>query len=297
MKKSPIILFVYNRPHHTKKTVEALQKNQLAKESDLFIFSDGPRIKNDETVIEVRKFIKTIVGFKSVTIIEREENLGLCRSVTAAVSEMFEKYDAVIVLEDDIVAVPGFLTYMNQSLERYRNDSAVWSIAAHSPDVAVPVHYSYDNYAAPRFSCWGWGTWRDRWEQVDWEYDRYEDVLADEHAKQRFARGGEDRKYVLDLMRAGRVESWAAVFDFFHFLNDAVCMHPVKPLVRNIGLDGSGTNCGKDDKKSEVNMKKAAFKLMETVIENKLISVSFVKEKKLSWKSLIKNILRNIGVL
>lgn len=295
---APVILFVFNRPNHTEQTIESLKKNRDAENTVLHIFSDGPRDESDVSEVEqVRKYVHSVDGFGKIDIREQSENWGLRNSVISGVSEILNEYDAVIVLEDDIVTAPGFLTYMNRSLEKYRDECTVWSIAAHSPEVAVPESYQWDNYAAPRFSCWGWGTWRDRWEQVDWEYDDYEKVLEDKGTLNRFLRGGEDRKYILDLMRAGTVESWAAVFDFFHFLNDAVCMHPVQSLVRNIGIDGSGVNCGKEIEKNKINLKTADFELMKTISEDKQITASFMKRKKLSWKSRVKKTLRNIGLL
>ena len=65
MKLAPICLFVYNRLEESKLTVAALQNNFLASESELFIFSDGPNIDNENKVDSVRAYINTITGFKS----------------------------------------------------------------------------------------------------------------------------------------------------------------------------------------------------------------------------------------
>jgi len=69
--KSPIVLFTYNRPWHTKQTVEALQNNLYAEQSHIFIFSDCPKTEKDEQKVkEVRKYLKTIKGFKNIQIME-----------------------------------------------------------------------------------------------------------------------------------------------------------------------------------------------------------------------------------
>ena len=101
---APIVLFTYNRPWHTRQTIEALQKNHLASESVIFIFSDGPKTKEDEPKVEeVRKFLKTIQGFKQIEIIEREKNWGLAKNIIDGVTKVVNEYGKVIVLEDDII--------------------------------------------------------------------------------------------------------------------------------------------------------------------------------------------------
>src|SRR4051812_3548315 len=97
---APIVLFVYNRPDHTIKTIKNLQKNLLAKESNLYIFSDAP--KSDfqiESVAKVREIIKDIDGFKNVNLILGETNKGLAKSVIYGVTDIINKYGKVIVLE------------------------------------------------------------------------------------------------------------------------------------------------------------------------------------------------------
>ena len=122
MNLAPIILFVYNRPEHTKKTLESLKINELASESSLFIFSDGSKNENDKkSVDEVRKYISTISGFKEIKIILREKNLGLADSVISGVTEVIEKYGKAIVLEDDIVTSKYFLKFMNEALDFYED--------------------------------------------------------------------------------------------------------------------------------------------------------------------------------
>ena len=127
---SPIVLFVYNRPWHTQQTVEALQKNELAKESELFIYSDAAKSKEAEkSVNEVRKYIQTIIGFKKVIIIKREKNWGLADSIIDGVTKIVNEYGKIIVLEDDLVTSPYFLKFMNEALVFYKDKEKVWHIS------------------------------------------------------------------------------------------------------------------------------------------------------------------------
>ncbi len=167
MNCSPICLFTYNRLSETKETVEALKDNLLASESDLLVFSDGWKnelAKND--VLSVRKFISSINGFKSVKVIESGVNKGLARSIIEGVTQLINEYGSVIVMEDDLITSPNFLSYMNQSLNFYRNNSKVWSVSGFSFPINYPENYGFDNSFGVRASSWGWATWKDRWERL-----------------------------------------------------------------------------------------------------------------------------------
>ncbi|MBP5502194.1 MAG: glycosyltransferase family 2 protein, partial [Bacteroidales bacterium] len=163
---APIVLFVYNRLSHTQKTVEALQKNTLAELSTLIIYSDGPKNSEDKKNIEeIRIYLKTIIGFKKIQIIEKENNEGLAKSIIDGVTETINKYGKIIVLEDDIVTSPGFIKYMNDALDLYENEPLVMHISGYMYPLAknkLPETFFYQ--AA---SCWGWGTWKSAWNLLE----------------------------------------------------------------------------------------------------------------------------------
>ena len=161
-KLAPIIVFVYNRPHHTKQTLEALKKNTIASQSELYIFSDGAANNDLKAKInEVRNYVKDIRGFKKTTLIERRQNLGLANSIIDGVTRIINKHGKVIVLEDDIVTSPYFLKFMNDALNFYEKKKDVWHISG--------WNYPIDNkglndvFFWRLMNCWGWATWSDRW--------------------------------------------------------------------------------------------------------------------------------------
>ena len=166
MSLAPIILFTYARPEHTKQTVEALKKNILSNESELFIFSDAA--KNEKVmpmVAETRLYLKTIKGFKSVKIFEQNKNYGLAKSIINGVTYIINKYNKAIVLEDDIVTGTHFLEYMNESLEKYENNKKLWHITGWRDPIENTVNNSCFVY--PTMDCWGWATWKDRWKYLE----------------------------------------------------------------------------------------------------------------------------------
>ncbi len=254
---APITLFVYSRPIHTRRTLEALQKNNLAEESDVFIFSDAA--KNPETadlVREVREYIKTIDGFRSVRIIERDKNWGLANSIIDGVSTVMNQYGRVIVLEDDLVTSPHFLEYMNAALHHYESDQKAFSIGAYNfpqATMPIPASYSWDTYASFRCCSWGWGTWADRWERIDWGMTDYPMFMQDRAAQKLFNRGGPDMTRMLTMQQERKIDSWAIRFCYAHHANQMHCIYPVKTLVMNIGLDDSGTHCGVDPRREHAS--------------------------------------------
>jgi glycosyltransferase involved in cell wall biosynthesis len=247
---APIALFVYKRAKHTKATLDALAKNNLAVESDLFVFSDGPKGDWDAFAVEqTRKVIRAAKGFKSVTLLERPGNMGLARSVIGGVSELLKKFECVIVLEDDLLTSENFLTYMNDALLQYRDDPKAFSVTGHTfpGDVLnIPGDYPYDTYAGYRCSSWSWGTWTDRWQRIDWGMDYFPALSRDPARQAEFNAGGQDLMPMLTLQHEKKIDSWAIRFSYAHHTNDCRCIYPIKTLVRNIGLDNSGTHSRMD---------------------------------------------------
>jgi hypothetical protein len=253
---APIVLFVYNRPIHTERTLSALKRNSLAEESDLIIFSDGPKNVEDLKGVEaVRELVSGLQGFRSVKTSFQEENLGLANSVISGVTKVVSQYGKVIVLEDDLEVSERFLEFMNSALNHYEGQESVFSIGGYQfPEITMPIPsaYEFDTYTGFRCCSWGWATWADRWKQVDWNIEHTDDFFDDPVARERFNRGGEDLTVSLLEQRKGQIDSWAIRYCFSHFINGKFCIYPTKTLVRNIGLDGSGVHCGVDPSREHI---------------------------------------------
>ncbi|MDR0558916.1 MAG: hypothetical protein LBG92_01990 [Prevotellaceae bacterium] len=230
---SPVILFVYNRPKHTVQTVEALQNNTLAKKSELFIFSDAPKDRSAvEAVAEVRKYVRKISGFKTVHLEERAANMGCDASIIDGVSGVIAEYGKAIGVEDDILTAPLFLEYMNCALDTFEGDGRIWSVSAFTPRIKIPSNYRDSIYLSYRLSSWGWGTWKNRWESIDWNKTGYEKALTDKAVMRDFCRAGEDllctlRKYP---------EAWDITSYYSQWKKNQYSVYPVVSLVKNTGL-------------------------------------------------------------
>lgn len=253
---APVVLFVYNRLEHTKETIATLAKNELAKESELYVFSDAAKNENVKVKVDaVRAFVREDEwkkSFKKVTIIEASENKGLAKSIIGGVTELINEYGKVIVIEDDLILSPFFLNYMNGALDFYENDPEIWSISGYSFPMKSLKKYLHDVFYSYRGSSWGWATWADRWAMNDWNVSDYDKFVKDEQWQKRFNRGGGDLTGMLALQMAGKIDSWAVRWCFEESNRNMYTIYPKHSYLGNEGLDGSGTNCGVENGKTSM---------------------------------------------
>lgn len=265
---APILLFVYNRPEHVRRNIQALLKNELAAESELFIYSDAAKDETSQAAVkEVRAFIRSIQGFKKITITERAENWGLARSIIDGVTTQINRYGRVIVLEDDLVVAPHFLQFMNDALETYRDEERVGHIQAcdFTHDPSLP-----DTFLIKWTGSWGWGTWDRAWKHFNADGKALLTELESRKLTYTFDFNG---KYGYTCMLRRQIEgknnSWAIRWNASLFLKGILSLNVGKSLVQNEGFDGSGTNCGGGGLyASELYMERLPVKKISPIEEN-----------------------------
>ena len=231
---APVVLFCYKRLDILKQTIEALQQNYLANDTELFIFSDGPKKEEDDAEIEgVRTYLRTVTGFKKIVVTDAVKNKGLAASIIEGVTEIVNTYDKVIVLEDDLVTSRNFLTYMNKGLEYFRDNPKIFSITGFS----IPMKGLNENsiYFTQRSGSCGWGTWKDRWNIIDWEIKDYGELMRSREARKAFNKMGSDMTGLLIKQKLGKINSWAIRWCYHQFKHDLYSVHPVVSKIKNIG--------------------------------------------------------------
>lgn len=240
---APILLFVYNRPEHLQRAIASLQANAEAKDSDLFVYADGPRTDADRAAVTaVREEIKKITGFRSVNVQAQTLNRGLAASIISGVTEQVERFGRVIVLEDDLVVAPYFLRFMNDALDTYENEPRVGHIQAcdFTQDATLP-----ETFLVKWTGSWGWATWDRAWRLFNPDGKALLRQLTERHLTYRFDFNG---KYGYTRMLRRQIEgknnSWAIRWNASLFLADVLSLNVGRSLVQNEGFDGSGTNCG-----------------------------------------------------
>lgn len=243
MSYAPIALFVYNRPWHVRQAVEALLANADAVRTHLYVFADAPRnAAANQATDEVRAYIRSIAGFETVTLIEREANLGLARSIIDGVTRLCQEYGRVIVVEDDLITSPHFLSYMNDALARYEHEDRVMQVAGYM----FPVNLALEEDAVflPFTSSWGWATWGRAWQHFDATGSGCQRLVEDQALKRAFnLNGAYDHFRLLQSQLRGETDSWAIRWYLSVFLMSGLTLYPKKTLVCNLGFDGSGVNC------------------------------------------------------
>ncbi|MDR3704380.1 MAG: glycosyl transferase [Paludibacteraceae bacterium] len=304
---APIVLFVYNRPEHTLKTLTALKNNKYADSSSLYIYCDGPKKGSDvvctQNISQVRKIVKSDKWCKDVYIIESEINIGLANSIKKGVTEIVNQFGKVIVLEDDIVTSPAFLGYMNKALAYYENKKSVFSVSGYnypSAMINIPADYEYDVFVSVRNSSWGWGTWADRWKLIDWECENYKVVLNSKEIQNAFNRGGDDVYELLRMQQSGELKIWSIQATLAQFENHLVTIFPKVSYVDNVGLDGSGENCS-----ISINLRNKTIntnediRFLDVLYEDKRIINTFYnvncQKKRPLWQKLINRMSRLTG--
>jgi hypothetical protein len=247
LQPSPICLFAYNRPVHLKRTLDALQCNPLASESELIIYSDGPKAANEDAAVkEVRSLCRNVSGFKSVRIVEQPSNRGLSHSIISGVTETCEAFGRAIVLEDDLVVSRSFLDYMNTGLQLYENDKSVFSIHGYVFPVKAQLPETFFLLGA---DCWGWATWSRAWREFEADGSELLRNLARQGLLRRLDfNGAYDYTGMLKQQIAGEVNSWAIRWQASALLKGGLTLYPGRSLVRNIGFDDTGTHGYATDK-------------------------------------------------
>ncbi|MGB0403286.1 MAG: sugar transferase [Salibacteraceae bacterium] len=289
---APIVLFTYNRPDHTKRTLEALSLNKFADKSILYIYCDGAKGNGDEAKVEeVKKIVANQISFKEVIYEFSDVNRGLANSVIKGVSTIVKKFGKVIVLEDDLVTSKNFLEFMNEALDFYQNEESIYSISGYCQPIKFPASYRKDVFLTKRAYSWGWATWEDRWEKNDWEVKDFNDFISNSSQKQRFAEGGADLPVMLKKQQLGLVDSWAIRWCFTQFRNGGYGLSPVHSFVENIGHDKSGTHSGNTNR-YEVDLFVGKIKLSKDLVPNDEIIEALKKFHKLSLVRRIINYLK-----
>lgn len=245
MSLSPILLFVYNRPEHTRLTLEALRKNHLSDSSSLYIFSDGYRNETDrEEVIKVRELIRSVEGFAAIHIEEKSENVGLARNIIEGVTGVVNEHGKVIVLEDDLITSPYFLTFMNNVLDRYEQEEKI----AHVQGFCFPLQGLPDAFLIKWTGSWGWATWKRAWDLFNPDGEALLTEIMKKKLNREFDFNG-NYPFTRMLRRQvnGENDSWAIRWNASLFLNNRLSVNAGKSLVQNIGFDGSGRHSGRDE--------------------------------------------------
>ena len=240
---APIVIFSYDRLEHLIFTITSLKNNFLAKESDVIVYSDGYKSNNKSKVIDVRNYLKTVRGFNSFKIVERDSNFGLAKNIIEGVSEVIKNHGRIIVLEDDLVTSKNFLTFMNKAIKYYEKRDDIFSVSGYTGNLPSLDKINEDTYLSYRPSSWGWATWIDQWDAVDWNVSDFNNFISDRNKIKEFNIGGIDLTRMLRHFMEGKNNSWAIRWSYAMHKQSKYCIYPSVSKISNIGFGKDATHC------------------------------------------------------
>jgi hypothetical protein len=244
MNISPIAIFVYKRPEHTRHMINSLHQNPESHEADITVYCDGPRSSEDlPDIVATREIVHELLP--AARVVERENNMGLANSVISGVSEQCQKFGRVIVLEDDLILSPSAISYLNKGLERYADTEKVMHISAYMFPVKGTLPPSFFYREA---TCWGWATWERAWKNFQSDAQIILEYIQKNRLTYQF--DVNNSMFFLSMLRKqmkGEIDSWAIRWYGSMLMHRGLSLHPASSLVQNHGFDGSGVHCNITD--------------------------------------------------
>ncbi|MHB8206952.1 hypothetical protein [Mucilaginibacter sp.] len=290
---APVILFIYNRPHHAKKTLAALSQNLLADKSVLYVFADGPKENaTDEDlslIMQAREVVSEKQWCKEVILVAREKNMNLEDNIIDGITSVINKYGKAIMLDDDLISSPYFLQYCNEGLQVYQNNKQIFSINSYM----FPIDFETgpETFLCPvATSSTGWATWADRWNLFENSPAYINEIDADSFLQNRFNVGLMNKMYMLKHMH-----TWDIRWYYTAFIRNGLGVFTTKSLIFNIGFDGSGTHKGGEDLVQELYAEPIPVFYQDSInLKHYSKLLNFVKPDPISLKQKIKNIVKRL---
>jgi hypothetical protein len=245
--KTPVAFFAYNRPEHSERALLALSRSRRIQECEFHFFSDAAKTEAErEKVAETRKVLHRWAQKLNATVLERDTNIGLARSISGGVSDLCSRYGRAVVIEDDLVVSPDFLHFMIEALDHYKNEPSVVQVGGFT--ISPPVGMVKDSFLLPVTTTWGWATWQRAWEHFDLDLPDLDAARQDADWMRLFNFDGSSAyTKMLEDRIAGRNDSWGILWWYAVSRKRGLVVYPSKSLVWNGGFDGSGVHCGSDD--------------------------------------------------
>lgn len=303
MKLAPVVLFAYNRPDTLRKTLEALSANELAAETELFVYSDGPKVNADAATIEkinqVRSLARERKWCGEVTVVEAEQNKGLARSIIEGVTKTVNAYSKVIIIEDDAVVSKYFLRFMNDALEMYKDDPKVQSIGSWNYFCDPKLLEGNFFYRFP--DSIAWATFDRAWKLFESDS---ETALKKIQESGKLSRFDGELKYpyfsnMLKLQAEGKINSWAIRWTATAIIHDMLSFFPKQTLSMHIGFGDDATHERMDDYNSGLVLATRAQDVKKIAVEESSIAITewrkFVNKHfvpRISFRTRISRIVR-----
>ena len=241
----PILLITFRRPEFTKIILQIIKK---INPKILYVISDGPRNKNDNTdIIKCRKIINGINWCK-VKKKFFKKNIGLQYIGPLSLNWVFSNEKEVIVLEDDTIPNKSFFYFCEKILNKYCNNKKISQVSGTNIlNSDCVMNYSKSYFFSKYSNIWGWATWKDRWIDYDYKMNNWKKfknkLLIQCYSKPEYAWW----KKMFDIAYYKKnYNNWDYQWTYINFLKKRYSIVPKRNLITNIGITkASGENPSK----------------------------------------------------
>lgn len=233
----PVIFIFFNRKQVTMETLEAISK---VKPKKLYLVSDGAREDKEneaKVVADLRNDVEKRIDWECEIIKNyAESNMGCKQRVASGISWVFSQEEMAIIVEDDVVALPGFFYFCEELLIKYKDESRIYCISGHKVYDDYEIENSYIFSRHP--NIWGWATWRRAWNQYnddigDWNKIKQSNVIENFY-NQKVAK---IYKKLLEKAYTGEVDTWDYIWTADVVKNNGLGIVPKTNLIKNIGFN------------------------------------------------------------
>lgn len=241
---APVLIITLNRYNHFKRCIESLVECTHAEKTDLYIALDYPLNESHwDGYNKIANYVNEIKDFKTVVIIKRDKNFGVLKNYFEAREEIFKKYNRIIFSEDDNIFSKDFLSFVNNGLNVYENRDDIFAISGYNFPIVIPKEYKEDVYLWTGTSCWGFGTWKNKWEKVDWSISNIKIYIGKRKNVKSLNNVAEHLYYALqEIIKTGYLTG-DTIYSYHNLVNKMYTVYPTISRVRNNGHDGSGSHC------------------------------------------------------
>jgi hypothetical protein len=262
--KTPVAFIIFKRPDTTEKVFEAIRQ---VKPSKLLVIADGARLDvpgEAEKCAATRAIIDKVDWDCEVLKNYADVNMGCGKRVASGLDWVFENVEEAIILEDDCVPNLTFFPFCENLLERYRDDTRIFSISGQNllfGGRRTEYSYYYSRYTF----VWGWATWKRAWQHFDFDMklwpeikarDFLRDILVNSQAVKHWTR-------VFQRICDGQIDTWAYRWMFAGWIQSGMHIHPNTNLISNVGFGLESTHTfHKKSKYAQIPTKEVTFPLM-----------------------------------
>lgn len=230
----PAILFAFNRPDKLRALWSRLADQGVKM---AYLYCDAARGEQDEELCEATQKVARNLP---VELRIRPHNYGLSKNLISGISEVLSQHPSAMVFEDDVHPKAGCIDYLNMALDTYGSRQQIFSVGCYRRSLDVPTT---NVFLSPRFNCWGWATWANRWERIQESLKNWE--LPFPAFYKLSEAGGYD---IVQRWRAYEMKNkpltWDTVVALHCLQQGWMQVQPSDVMIENVGFDGTGTNCG-----------------------------------------------------